>query len=158
MLSMRMLGILCIALAMLSSRAFGVIVEIEVNPKAVAEHKDKSLDVNTAKRPNGSVEFRITRSVPEGKYCSGEIVIRKGGHEVVRCQVEQVNDKSRVSFVFTVSPDYRSESDFIMSEGNCGDVTLEFPNGKTKTSKERSDERRLHLSLRDFVNYAGDSK
>ena len=157
MLSKPALAIFSVALATLTSNVFGVVVLRDVSPKYVAEHKNE-FRVATAMR-NGNVEFRITRFVHEARHCDAKIVIRKSGHAVVTCQLLPSKEKSRVSYVFTVSPEYLSESDFFLWEGRLGEFTEIGPdNTKVTTVQPDFADVRFRFPLRDFANSVGDSK
>jgi hypothetical protein len=152
-----MFATLCVALATVTSNAFGVVILRDISPKYVAEHKNE-FRVATAMR-NGNVEFRITRFLQEARHCNAEIVIRKGGHKVVACQLLPTKDKSRVSYVFTVSPEYVSESDFFLWEGRLGEFTvIGADNTKVTTVEPDFADVRFRFPLRDFANSVGDSK
>ena len=106
----------------------------------------------------GSVQFKVTRFVGEGRHCSGQIVIRKGGRAVVSCYVLPSEDKSRVSYVFAVSPDYISESDFFLWEGRWGELTIVARTNTKTTTKVREVDVRFPFPLRDFAKSVGDSQ
>ena len=160
MLSKRMAAILGVALALLSTRAFGVSVDRgNITPEYAAKHKDE-FRVETATR-GGDIEFKITRFVAAGRCCSGEIVIRKASRTVVSCHVLPSEDKSRISYVFKVSADYVAESEFVLREGSWGAFMLIEPGSEKtlETKKVVYDDSCFHFPLRNFAkNEAEDSR
>ena len=157
MLPNRMLMLVSALLALLTSNAFGVVVLLDVSPKYVADPKNE-FRVATEMQ-NGVVEFTITRFVGAARYCSAEIVIRKGGREVVACHLLPSRDESRVSYTFSVSPEYLSESDFLLWEGRLGDFTEIGPdNTKVTTVQPDFADCRFRFPLEAFVNSVRDAK
>jgi hypothetical protein len=100
--------------------------------------------------------------VGKNRYSDAVIVIRKGDHVVFKSSLLPVSskDKSKATFKFTVSPDYVAESEFTLSEGALGDLTLISPNGRQESMPMQAGfvEDVLRLRLGDFVKTAGDSK
>ncbi len=93
------------------------------------------------------------------RYCNAEIVIRKGGRAVVTCHLLPSQDESRVSYTFTVSPEYLCESDFVLWEGRLGDFTEIGPdNTRVTTVQPDFADVRFRFPLEDFVNSVRDSK
>ena len=145
-----MVACLCIALVPLSSTAFGALVEQRITPKYIAMYEER-FEVKTVVRER-IVEFRFTRFVHNQSIRVGEIVIRKGGRTLVACELFPSEDKTRVGYMFTVSRDYISESQFILSEheflvvpGHVPDRALPAPGGWV-----------YQFHLRDFVSIADD--
>jgi hypothetical protein len=151
---------LCFTLAALSSTAYGVIVERDVSPKLMEESKEE-FQVQTTTR-DGNTQFTVTRFLREGRHCSGELVIRKGGPAVVVCRVQPSQEKSppknksALRYVFTVSPDYIADSDFLLWEGRYFEFsTIEPGNGNKVTTQELENDTRFRFRLRDFAKSAG---
>jgi hypothetical protein len=155
MFSRPIVVILCIALATLSSRAFGVIIEVTLHAKDFAK-ENKDFRVEAAMR-EGSIHFKVTRFAREGRHYSGKLVIRKGGETVVSCDVQTSEDKSRVSYVFNVAPEYTSESEFVLSEDRWIDSTIEFADGKKETMKNFVGDMSFHIVLAGFAKSANDA-
>jgi hypothetical protein len=157
MLSKRMLLLVCAQFVLATSNAFGVVVVKNLSPKFVAEHKDE-FRVATKMRGD-AVEFTVTRYVKGARYCSAEIVVRKGGRLVVRCHLLPSGNESRLSYTFTLSPEYTIESDFLLWEGRLGDLTLIGPDNTRVTSGQRDfADVCFRISLKDFVNGMDDSR
>jgi hypothetical protein len=118
------------ALLILLSSAYGVVIESEITPKFIAEHKGE-FEVKT-KSHGDYMEFIITRVIHEPKHLIGDIIIRKDDHSVVECTLHASKDKTSVRFIFKLSPDYVSGSEFILSEnslGKLGNQEIPLPGG-----------------------------
>jgi len=153
--STRIVATLCVALATLSSPAFGVVILRNVSPKY-----DKEQFAVTGAPHDGSIKFRVTRFAKEERPRDGKLVIRKDGRVVASCLVRPVEAKGRLTYVFTVSSDYISESDFFLSEGRWGKFTTIDPNnGKILTVETVAyNDVRFRFALRYFVNSADTAK
>jgi hypothetical protein len=143
--------IVCIALtAMVTSYAFGAVILITVTPKYVAE-RSKEFKVETEMQKE-CIQFKITRFVREERHYSGELVVRKGGRDVVLCQVLPSEGKSCVTFTFLISPDYLDESDFFLSENRWIEVDFTEPGTGRKTmTKQLVGDIRFSFPLREFA-------
>jgi hypothetical protein len=103
---------------MLSSTAFGVVVELDITPQYVSKHKEE-FKVETVMR-GGNIEFKFTRIAKKRHYWVGRIVIRKDNKTVLKCQLRPSDEKNRVKnhvcYSFTVSKVFLTDSDFLLSE------------------------------------------
>ncbi len=157
MLSRRTMMIAWIALAAMSSTAFGIVIDIEIHSKQGLD-QSKDFQVQTATR-DGSVHFKVRHSVREGRHYSGKLVIRKGDCQVASCPMLPSEDASSVLFTFSVSTDYLAESDFFLSVDRWDELSVIDSTGKTiQTKKEMVGDVRLHLPLRLFVEQENESK
>jgi len=159
MFSRQMLVIFPVALVTLTSNVFAVIITRDMTPAYVAAHKD---EVSVTVAFKGVVQFTITRFVQKDRYSDAEIVIRKGGQVVFVGNLLPVfsKDKSKATFTFTVSPDYVAESEFKMSEGASGELTLISADGKKAVTAMQPGfvEDVFRLRLGDFAKSPGNSK
>jgi hypothetical protein len=96
------------------------------------------------------------------RYDDCELVIRKDGHTVVRCELLPSHpQKTTGTYEFTESPDYVAESEAVLREGHWGGLTIIDANNQRETTKELHGAREFTLQVRDYANCAksaGNSK
>lgn len=151
-----MLLLLCVGLSAMASYSFsfGEEDDVDVTDKYVAEHKDQfRVETSVCK---GSVKFTFTQFVHEPRYWLGYLKIRKAGRTLVDCQLLPAKAKSRVTFLFTVSQDVVSESEFVLYETGLARAFL--PDGKPLVLESEMPQicsgTNYHFRLKEFVSGA----
>ena len=113
---------------------------------------------------SGNVEFTITRTLNESQpniggkasYDHGQLIIRKEGREVVRCELlPSQSEKKNRTYKFAVSADYIAESALVLWEDRWTHAIItDFNNKRIGTKEMLWGDREYTIQLRDYAKYA----
>jgi hypothetical protein len=122
--------------------ASALTVDVAVTPAYLREHR-KELSLKTARRPDGLLEFTITRTSPERRYFVARLLLRREGKTVVETSIPSYGKKNSNQFFFALAPESLDQAEFELSEAFVGGSAAEpIPLPGTKN---------LQFRLRDHV-------
>jgi hypothetical protein len=104
--------------------ASALTVDVPVTPAYLREHR-KELSLKTARRPDGLLEFTITRTLQEPRYFVARLLLRREGKTIVETNIPSYGKKNANQFSFALAPECLNQAEFELSESVVGGSAVE---------------------------------